>query len=239
MPWPNPALLDDFTRADESPLGGNWTSPAFSLGNVDLYSNTARLAVAAPCAARWNPHLFGPECAASYSIAAWTTTPGNTSQYTLYLCANASGTNSYEVEYTIVYDGTPYVLTVRRNGSWVQSVASGSTAMQAVGFPATASAGDELGLYVNGRSIEVWYQHGGSWALMVAEDDAALSGTSALPAGYVAIGGNETGSVVPPLQTRLDNFRARNTALFGVGIAGLVGSGVRFRAQGHVYGQVI
>lgn len=205
--WPNPPLLDDFNRANESPLsdGGKWSLwPASGVAQLDLVSNVAQLTTSAgPCVELWTDSPFGPDAAASISLTSWYTLVGQGAEWRVYLSGHlAAPAYSYSVEYGIQHDGTPGYLHLRRqvDNAWFKNCTL-------VGLPATTSAGDQLGLGVNGRTIEAWYNAGGSWVLIDTADDAVLSGgAAALGAGYAGAGGNLSSGLAT--QVTFDNFHA-------------------------------
>lgn len=203
--WPDPPLVDDFNRANSNPLSGYWTQRVSYLP-LELNANSVRLPdTTGPCEMYWSLQQYGPSCAGAIVLAGWNTSGGQGAQWNLELCC--SGVNladSYAVEFTVLYDGSPAAVGVRRRGSWFQPGVL-------TGLPSVVAVGDQLGLYINGRSVEVWFRHGAAdWKLIQAFDDATLSGLPPLPAGFAAIGGNEAGGLSLAQQVRLDGFRVSN-----------------------------
>lgn len=65
MSFPTTSILDDFNRANETPIAGNWTLPfTTNSESLNLSSNSMRYAgtVNLTASAYWNPTTYGPDC---------------------------------------------------------------------------------------------------------------------------------------------------------------------------------
>jgi hypothetical protein len=192
-----PALLDDFNRADENPLskGGAWAKfPPVAPSEMEVVGATAMpTSTSGLPASYWIPSQWGGKVAVAAAFAGF---PFGDVDYDLYACADLLG-SYYSLELSthrgILSPGTVTVnhINLRRVGSWFHSCSLAA-------MPSTIAVGQQYGLFVNGRSIEAWYDDSGTganWTLIDSADDAALSGAAALPAGYVAFGVNPAGAV--------------------------------------------
>lgn len=186
MSFPTTGVLDNTTRADENPLsnGGKWTTPVRTGDErLQLVSNLVGAAGTASSFpnAGWTNQSFGPSAEAWYTINSWDTINAGTFffVYVNIQAVSVASPTYYGLDLRLGTAGQPAGLTLRRTGPSGWFVVESTTLL-----PTFVAAGDQVGLRSNGRIIEAWFQHAGTWALVASEDDAARSGAAALPAGY-------------------------------------------------------
>jgi hypothetical protein len=153
MAFPTTALLDNFNRADESPIAGNWGTPFEtnqSSAQARVVSNQYGPVGTSFGEGYWNPSTYADcECWATFAVAGGDPmiclrlTPGTTSTAT-----------GYAVRFT---PGTP--------GSVLAYKLPGYTALARAGTAATIAVGDQVGAsmigstitaYVNGVAVATW-----------------------------------------------------------------------------------
>lgn len=216
-----PNLLDDFNRADENPLsgGGNWSIFAGATTQMRLRSDVIIASSGGGGQSYWTRETFGTQVAVAAKVIGWETVGGAT-LYSLYACLPSAFNTYYKLEFTVsidimTLDPGPSKALLRRVGSWVKTCTL-------AGLPSVITSGDQIGLYINDRSVEFWYDEGGAgsnWAMIDSADDAALSGTTALPAGWVGVGVGPAASNV--LLIQMDDFCAQGSTEAVTAPAGL------------------
>jgi hypothetical protein len=223
--FPTTAVLDNTTRADESPLsdGGKWTTPVRTGDEqLQLVSNLVGAAGAASSFpnAGWNNATFGPSSEAWYTINSWDTFNLGTVffAYVNIQALGVAGPTYYGVDLTLNTAGNPNNLTLRRTGANNWAVSEGLGLL-----PSPVVAGDQLGLRSNGQIIEAWFQHAGTWTLVASEDDAVKSGTTGLPAGFIGWGQQFPGINGNPV--RMSVFGGGTATITNLGRLPLLGAG--------------
>jgi len=166
--FPTTSVLDDFMRANESPLTGNWTNQMVSgTGGINLTSNQL-VCGGVFCSAYWNAATFGPDMEAYFTIPTVGATGSCVSTvlrgsgtgatftgYLLFACKSA-GTDTFEF-YGL--NNTTFTMI-------------GSTINQEF------SNGDSIGASIVGTTLKAYYQAGaGAWTEIGSETDATYSGT--------------------------------------------------------------
>lgn len=196
MPLPALPLLDDFNRANETPLsdGGSWTSWG-ALTQCNLVGHQAVMGAVGVNASRWVVTTFNADQAMSATIAAWNLGGGDGGEFDLYACMNALGSAAYKLELDVASPSpTPNYLHLRR----LDPATPWLKVCTLVGISSPLVAGDQIALNVSGRIIEAWYARTGAWTLIDSADDSVLSGgAAALGAGFGGIGFNLGGTTGP------------------------------------------
>src|SRR5262245_49270812 len=96
MAWPNPPLIDDFNRADETPVAAPWLT--YSGGTrPNLDTNVLRSSVSGISEAIYQPLILDRPVAASATIANFHQGGGSTGQLRVGVCANLSIISYYYV----------------------------------------------------------------------------------------------------------------------------------------------
>jgi hypothetical protein len=188
--FPTTAVLDNTTRANENPLsnGGRWAGPivsghaVFQLVANAVQVNTALFSIGDEY---WSVATFGPNSEAYATLSSFDTVTSG-SVYFLYTNIQTPGAVTpgyYSFRFETGSTGSIGNAQLSRNGvgGWVVVIG-------AIGSVSPAQVGDGFGLRVNGRIVEAWYRRSGVWAMVASANDAALSGTTALPAGYIGVG---------------------------------------------------
>jgi hypothetical protein len=148
MPFPFTPILDNFNRANETPLSnsGQWTQHLFSsLNQINLSSNVCLSINASLVDCYWNPQTFGPDCECYMTIP---TLPGNGAAMRLYLrCVNPGASiNGYACIYNMV-SGTDNVNFYRIDSGVLTGLGSISQ---------NFSAGDRLGFSMVGSLMTIY-----------------------------------------------------------------------------------
>ena len=187
MGFPNTPILDVFNRANESPIGGNWTSNLGGAGAGAAITNNQVNSDNTPPAnpsAWWSAQLFGPDCEAWIQHVA---DLGSGESFSLFArVSNPSGAyNGYQVG--LGFDGS---LNIGRRDGGVYTFLNGTTV--------TASTGDYIGISCVRNVIEAWHCPVGTkaWVLSASAVDSTWA-----DAGYLAFG-----FIVNDFNTALDNF---------------------------------
>lgn len=196
MPLPALPLLDDFNRANETPLSdaGSWTSWG-ALTQCNLSGHMAVMGAVGVNASRWVFQTFAANQAMSATIADWNHGGGDGGEFNLYACMDGAGSSAYKLELDVSSPiPTPNYLHLRR----LDPLSPWLKVCTLVGIASPLTVGDQIALNVNGRTIEAWYARTGAWTLIDSADDAALSGgAAALGAGFGGIGFNLGGTTGP------------------------------------------
>ncbi len=92
-----PLVTDDFNRADESPIGGNWTNDALGEGadnQLKIVSNQLQaVTAAASCEAYWNANTFSGDLEMYVKVV---TKPGNAQRFALTFLQNPGATGAWD-----------------------------------------------------------------------------------------------------------------------------------------------
>jgi hypothetical protein len=160
-----PALISDFTGADENPLseGGNWANLNSSGSPLQRISNAVAGSAAADCHSYWTPANFGPD------LEAYATLPnvvGNVGIVARVQGEGGAGT----------WDGYR-VRAVGGSNTAQSSVVTNATVTVLISVAQTWSANDKIGMRVEGSTIQMWRQAAGSgdWNLMATAVDTTYS----------------------------------------------------------------
>jgi len=173
--FPTTEILDTFTRADQNPITGNWSTPTggTAANDIQLVSNVIAGTVADFNNAWWNPTTYGPDCeayvtigvpiGASCSVLARIQQPGSSATIDGYLATT---------------DGTSVRLGRYINGGWSQIGSS---------FGIALDTGDKIGIRCINSQIELWTYSSGSWTRRISTTDDSISA-----AGYIGVEINGT-----------------------------------------------
>lgn len=203
MSFPTTSVLDDFNRANESPLSqaGAWSDDGSN--GLQLVSN----AVSSSSSNKQSHRTTQPpaNCEAFVTIA---TKPSDGQSVNVRARISSLGTspNGYFV-HALASSGTD-VLTIQRFD------AGANTTLATVNQE--FASGDSIGIQIVGSRIGLWYKaSAGSWTELTSTTDATYTA-----AGYIGIGGFST-------SWTLDSFGGGAASLVssGAGIAGLTGAG--------------
>jgi hypothetical protein len=149
---PAAAYMDDFNRANESPLKGNWAAWDFGSGSLELYNNQLRSTDTNPYNV-WARRISEPYNANHYSQIKLTSTPSaEVGGPAVRVQLNGSEINGYIFT---VLNSTTAVVAVRygSSGTW-QQVGSNFTGTFASGdVYKLAISGNVLTAYRNGVSL--------------------------------------------------------------------------------------
>lgn len=151
-----PAVLDDFSRPNESPPAG-WTVTA---GDPQVISNELGVTIVTAVAV-WSRPMPSPNVAAYFTISV---PPTSGNQVGIRVRRNPGVTNGYSLRAIF---GSPNFITMDNLTVEISAVAK------------TMSAGDSVGIAAIGSKISSWYKSvsGGTWQLVAEVDDATIPGT--------------------------------------------------------------
>lgn len=171
--WGKHAVLDDFNRANQTPLTAPWATP-LKTGNgaINLTGNQLAAAAAVASDAYWNGRLYGPDVALAVTIPTLPT--GGASNYVgLWARVTGAGTATPSGYAMLVVPGASAVLVYR--------VDSGVETLLGT-FSCTFIAGDKLGFQLVGSTLYLWHFSGSAWTLRGKVEDSTY--TAAGRVGY-------------------------------------------------------
>lgn len=164
--FPSTSLIDDFNRADESPLASGWTLPVWiGGGNVRVLSNSVT-------------YITG-----DYGDAAWNTAPANDQEaWITFSTLTATGSPSASVfaRLTNINGSTVrgYEVAADVNAGTIElkTMTPSFTTLDSASI--TLQQGDALGIRAVGTAITGWHKpSGGSWTqILSATDSSETSG---------------------------------------------------------------
>ena len=164
--FPTTALLDDFNRADEDPLGnGNWTGPFFgSEPDLQILSNVVA-ANAAASNSYWSASTFGPNSELHFTrtteVAA-----GQSFGFGIRLVnIGAATTDGYLGIH--VETGTDFFRYLRLDDGVSTQVGSDQSIELA--------AGDDIGLDIFGTTMTAYYNTGGGWTAVTSVTESTYT----------------------------------------------------------------
>jgi DNA uptake protein ComE-like DNA-binding protein len=176
--FPTTPVLDDFNRANEDPVAGNWAqfSITTGYGQHRLVSNTLRDNTATNAA--WNYYsaaTFGPDSEVFCTVA---NPPANGFGVTLLQrFVGVGGAESGISGYTAYFGGTAsneitFEIT-RFTGGVTVSLASAQPGL-------TWSAGDKIGFRSAGTELSAWVYKAGAWLKVLAVADSTYLRTGSI-----------------------------------------------------------
>lgn len=175
--FPTTQLLDDFNRANESPLAGNWSTPITAVGfgaQARLTSNAIITHNTPPAnvGAYWDIATFGPDCEAWMRCAA--DLNSGESWYVYARIKDEATTNYDAYQVSLNFAGT---LAITRRDNGAGTLLSSSTV--------TATVGDYIGIRCIGSLIEAWHKpvSTGEWVRVTTAEDNTYPA-----AGYIGFG---------------------------------------------------
>lgn len=195
MAFPTTGILDNFNRANEGPPpSASWSTPAGLSGCV--VSSNQCAAAAANGFAVWNTsYNDAQECYATIAVMS--------GSVAVFARMQNTGSGATLDGYSVVTGGTTI---------YIQRIDNGGATTLGSPISQTVSAGDAIGIVVNGSSIQSWYKaSGGSWTLIDTQTDSTYSGS-----GQPAV-------VMTDTTARLDDFGG------GTVVVTLEQEGFRFR----------
>lgn len=150
MSFPANGIIDNFDRADETPLAGNWSTPV-DVGDIsnNLVSNQVKQTTNGFASNWWNPATFGPDAEAYMDYP----TAGNgAKRFALWIKTAFENTSSLN----------GYSLTINSSGSWNlwKTVAGTITNLATSGHG--FAAGRKAGINYIGGTVST-YEYSGSW----------------------------------------------------------------------------
>lgn len=174
--FPTTQLIDQFNRANENPLAGNWTCPwAPGDNNLQLTTN----AVKGPgyfADGFWNPSTFGPP---SEAFLTWSTVDSGIAQGA-YLGARQQNPGAANVSGYYIY---PNGLFAAANNEWqFRRTDAGADTTLGATFTQALSSGDGIGIEIIGSTIAALHR-GGSWTQLTTRSDSTYSGAGSLGMG--------------------------------------------------------
>ena len=190
MAFPTTSVLDDFNRANESPVNTNWAAiPDIADGEMNLNTNAVRAAEASTSMSHWSAASFGPDMEVFITVVVWE--DANGSNHFLHVRLDPSGTTGI--------DGYQ-MATTKRSGQddqieIVRLDADTETILGSV-FDVGGELDDgiDIGLEVIGTTIAVYRDTGGGWSQDFSREDSTYDGTS--PHVRIAMGmEDESGSM--------------------------------------------
>jgi hypothetical protein len=193
MTAPNQGILDDFNRANASPMAGNWSGPTYSGDQpLDLISNAAGGSSVNFFDSYWNPASYTE----SEVYAELTAVPASGAVAYMHCriqSPNTAGMDCYELVLTKAA-GTDTVDVNRVINASATNLAS--TAQE-------VSAGDWLGLVVTGTgatvTLQAWYSTDGVNWTQIGSDISDSNAARITAAGRIGLG-------VQDATARWDNF---------------------------------
>jgi hypothetical protein len=180
--FPTNGLLDNFNRADESPLGnGNWTELLSSAhDSARIVSNAVvRVGTVQKAGMYWSASQFTANQEVYFTIST------KTDQWMdlLLRLTNPAGSpfNGYAISIE-VSAGTDVIAVNRKDDD--ANTLLGSTFSQEI------TNGDGVGASIVGSTITVYYRSGaGAWTALGTRTDSTYSG-----AGHIGFAGNQNGT---------------------------------------------
>jgi hypothetical protein len=158
MPFPTTPIIDDFNRADENPIGGNWTNNALGEGadnQLRIVSNQLKAVTAATsCEMYWNKDIFNGQIIEAYFTVI--TKPGTSQRFSLGFLQNpgvAGQWDGYQAAWQ-EESGTDSLLIERVDNSAGTTLASTTVEFNAndvIGFSRSSSG--VFTVWQNGVSV--------------------------------------------------------------------------------------
>jgi hypothetical protein len=192
----NVTVLDNFNRADASPMTG-WTAvaglPLPGAGFKTLTNQCVPITAAAQNVSWFNTAISGKDVEAYIEMPTLPSQPGGSIE--IYARGNPSAGGYVGTNYAIRWQGTPNLFQIGRHDP---VFAAG--VVLAENDAVVLTNGDAIGIRCVGAKIEGWARIGGVWQLVAVAYDDTYDG--AAPGNQLALGQLELGAVA----ARLDNF---------------------------------
>lgn len=193
MAEPTTEILDDFNRANEDPLAGNWTqkvSPDEGTELLLISNSVVNAAVFDPCSAYWNVGTFAADQECYVSDIAVAITPG------MRLYARMADPNTLSLSgYCCSYSGAEGTLALYRFDSASPILLDSAVVGASYSRMLLTAIGDEL-------TVSLYSAEGATWTQFLTVTDATYN-----HAGYIGMGAAPSDDA-PSLT--LDNFGGGN-----------------------------
>jgi hypothetical protein len=177
MTFPQNGIIDDFNRADESPIAGNWLSPITSFGTspVDLVGNKATISPGGDGEMYWGAETFGPnvEIYATFDF-----TPESFSNFSLFLGIIDPGLSTFQA-YRLRFDeeGRGSIGEISYNGF-----------VEIAAFDYTRQSGG-YGFSKVGTTFTAYQEIDGEWVILGSGNNSLFTGTGYIGFELVGFGG--------------------------------------------------
>lgn len=208
-------LLDDANRANENPIGGNWSpDPVADFGNIQIVDNEFRPTGASDtiCSAYWNAAQFGASQEAWLKVG--DTGPGGANNIALLVRIQQPGPTTGDA-YFLGCNGSAWSIYRYDNGAATQL---GTSVSGNVLVP-----GDEMLFRAVGATLKGyrWIAATSTWVEVISRDDQTYTG-----GGYIGMRLDRSptaeefggGTIVPKIEVRGVGFKPR-AVLFAAGKA--------------------
>lgn len=166
MPFPSTGVLDNFNRADETPIVTNWTTPMYSdeATGPDNWNNQMDFRAGS---AYYDLFEYGPDCEAWITL----TTPPPLGEFNLRARIQGEGgvhgSGSYYWARFVFAAGT-YDWSIRKRVSGVDTIIN-------AGASTTLVSGDGVGLECIGTTIAAYKRSAGTWSQLGTATDSAIT----------------------------------------------------------------
>jgi hypothetical protein len=177
-------LLDNFNRANETPIGGNWTPGGVDSDDnaVDLSSNAVVAGNTSPsCTAYWNAATFGPDVEVYLTVATKPATSAYVRLYCRVASPNTTTPDGYMLQAETASGGTDLVRLFRMDDGGFTQIGSSYTTEW--------SSGDLFGVEAVGDAISAYRNTGGGWTQIITATDGTYSAAGSVGFGFQASGG--------------------------------------------------
>jgi hypothetical protein len=184
------AILDNFNRANEIPIAGNWSSPLRPTDTKpSLISNQMNANSNPSARAWWNASQFGPDCEAYVTITYKPPTGDCISVMARTSNVGLSTFSGYWGEACTASGADTWTLYRFDSGSFTQIGTTGTSEF---------AVGDGIGIEAIGSAIKLYQRTSGVWTVRTSATDTTYN-----TAGYIATGGDSASQT-------LDDFGGGN-----------------------------
>lgn len=171
MAFPTTGILDAFNRANETPIGGNWSSGTY---NGESGCNLAGNALSYVTGSGWTGNYWN---AATY---------GNCEAHCSINQLNGGANNGFSLHWRLITPATAshdgYNFWANGASSIVIRVDNGVDTQLGASFSVTAAAGDAFGVESNGSTHTIYRKpSGGAWGSLASRTDATYA------SGYIGL----------------------------------------------------
>lgn len=177
MAFPTLGILDDFNRANETPIASPWAGPIFT-GETQLRLVSNQLANDGSDGNSYLSANYGPDLEMYCTL----TSAFGVSARVIFYFRTVTGAlvDGYRVQFRNIA-GDHLILVDRIDDNSVTQLGANIDPAD------TIASGDSFGVTMNGTTIEVWYKAGaGAWTSMGTRTDATYAGTGKI--GFSLVG---------------------------------------------------